>query len=140
MLFLLFEKFGNLFVGFVERFNDRIIGILLLLHGSLLDVVILPLLSQLLLKLTDHLKIGIGNFLIIIPDFLVFLGHFLRQFGDCGVFAVSDLLGLKLSQIFLFVSQHLHFVLVLLVDLITDPLKVLPQLRLLLHFVPIESI
>jgi len=140
VLLLLLEELLNLFIGFIKWLDNGVIGVLLLLHCSLLDGVIHFFLVELFLKLTDHFKISVSDLLVIVFDLIVLLSNFLGQLSDGCVLSVSDLFGLEFSQILLLIPQHLHLILVRLMDFVADTLKIISQLRLLLHFVSVKSI
>lgn len=106
----------------------------------MLSVIVNLLAMKLLLETADHLEISVRDLLVVKLDVIIFLRHFLGKFSNCRIFPFSNLLGL-IFAVFLFLNtKHFHFVLVLLMNLIANALKVLSQLRLLLHLVSLERV
>lgn len=64
----------------------------------------------------------------------------MSKFSNRRILSLSNLLGLILTMLLLLDTEHLHLVLVLLMDLVADAFEVLPQLGLLLHLVSLEGV
>jgi hypothetical protein len=128
LLFLL--EVGDLLIGLGQRFNDLVVG-LLLIHLLLLHIiVVLPCFDQFVLKLLNNVEVGVGDLSVVVLDVKVLLVMLSRELLDCLVLLLLNLFDLVLPLVFHLLSQIQHLVLEFEMDLVRDSFEVLSQLGL----------
>jgi len=98
----------------------------------LLITVFSPCFKQIVLELLDDVEVLVGDLGVVVLDLGVLLGVLHSQLFDSQILLLLDHSNLMLTLVLHLSSQVHHFVLVLLVDFVDNPLKVLAQLGLLL--------
>ena len=115
-----------------QGLNDLVVSLLLIHLSPLLIVILFSSLGKLILQLLDDIEVSVGDFLVIRFNISIFLSVFSGQLLDGLILLILNKLDLLPSLILHLGSQIKHLLLILGMDLISDPLELMPSLGLLL--------